>query len=222
METAPTKREFFSSVSEAVELCTRIFSDPLPQVVDAAYLFGCHVKNEVSVLTRGYDLYRAQGITRVLAILERDEYWVDGKYVGYSGSKKWSRVLSRWVCSSIVMTKLEDDNVFNTYTESLALIRRAKELGWQSVIVVAFPAHMLRAFTSAVSAAKVLGWPGRLYASAGIPLPWAEETAHSHGTGVITRQAAIALEHGCLDTYGNLLLARDVLAYLNARDGVKA
>lgn len=208
-------RRFFSSTTQAVELCARIFKDNLPDNADAIYAYGCAKENEESVLLTTQFLAFSSRI-KTLVIPGHGPYVIHGDILAYSGEGSWREALKE-AGIKVKSTKIEN-GFFNTYTESLALIRVARENDWKKVIVVAFPGHIIRAFTSAVTAVRKEGWCGRIYACSGATLPWLECAPHSQDSGRIMRRAAIQAECDRLDKYNNLLVAREVLDYLNERD----
>jgi hypothetical protein len=109
----------------------------------------------------------------------------------------------------------------NTMSEAVLLAKRAQGLRGD-IGVVAPPFHMPRAFMTTVTALK--GEPVRVYSIPGTPFPWMERATHSQGTLTNTRAGLLGDELKRLEKYrapefGSMLSAREVLEYLDWRDG---
>jgi hypothetical protein len=221
---------FYSSLEEQTEYLARVYKDYIPRhgVYEAIYGFGCHRSNENSVVGR-----LGNSDAQFILIPGRGAYILEGDIVAYSGESSWRDQL----CGLSPMCFGCPDNLVlsvpatlsggassNTLLESLDVINFVKSRGWKSLIIVAFPVHLPRAFASIVTAARHLDWNGKIYAQCGANLRWNERVTHSHNTGAITRAEACREEQKRLDTYcvsGKpvpLLRAKELLEYLNRRD----
>ncbi|GEM_PF-1626892 len=221
---------FYASPEEQSEYLARVYKDCLPKDnFDAVYGFGCHRHNECSVLEKVWVC--GHNWSKFVLVLGRGEYVLKDGAVAYSGEIAWRNGLVSpeglapidHKILSVPAVQSGGEN-YNTFLESLDVMGFVKSQGWGSLVIVAFPAHLPRAFASIVTVAKHLGWNGKIFAACGKSLPWLEGVTHSHGTGAITRATSVKEEQKRLDTYCKsgkpvpLLRAGGLLKYLNERD----
>ncbi len=207
-----------SGYFELDELITRILEDIVPpRKVDAAYLFGETADNEESVLKAGVFLYRS-GLAKKITLCGTP------KGHGYPGVKSWIRKLveagvPKKAISAILPVK---DFPPSTHAEAFALTRYARARDWKNVYIVAPPLHQLRAFITSVSAVFKEKSRLKLYSFPGLPQNWEEHVVHSQGIQKGTRSELLAKELEKIEKYyrkGSLVSAKEVLKYLDKRDG---
>lgn len=205
---------------ELVELSFKVLSDmDPPNASEGAYIFAQTVDNESSVL-RSAAQYFAEGKAEVILIPD------SSPRCGYPGSQQWAAqlLLHQVPQQHIHGVPTADFESLNTYTESLAVVRYAKQNQFRYLTIIAAPFHQLRAFISAVSAA-VREYPSLLiYNSVGLPLPWYDSVSHSQGSLVGRREEFIHSEFDRIVSYqqkGDLISEIEVLEYLRQRDRKK-
>lgn len=203
----------YATGSDLGELITRVLCDDLPKWADGVVLYGQTVDNESSVLLAGADLYKVGKVSKVMV---REE-----KGTGYPGADRWVERLCKSGVVREAIERVEVGEPFNTYTEAVAFVGRARTLNWNSVLVCGQPLHQLRCFISTVSMSSRIFPALRVYSAVGKSLPWKETAVHSQGTVVADRVFLLRREIENILKYhlkGDLISCADVLAYLNRRE----
>ncbi len=199
------------------ELIIRILCDtPPPFIPDAAFLFGQTEDNQESVLTAAVQLLSARLTPRVLFVQT-------GPLSGFPGFEAWQQKLQM---AGIRNEQIEgiagiDSPILHTLIEAEAMVRFAKEKGYQTLYIVSPPFHQVRAFMTAVTAALREFPELTLYSHPGVALPWQETVVHSQGSTWGTRSDLIHGELVRITKYhqqDDLASVEEVLAYLNGRD----
>jgi hypothetical protein len=201
------------------ELVIRALCDTCPRTVDAAYLFAQTPDNQASVLFKGWHLLE-QGITPKLMFAQT------GERSGYLGYEVWRQQLLAW---NVAETCLEGvavsyDVILHTLSEAEAMVKQAKQRGYQTLLVVAPPFHLPRAFMTAITAALREYPEIQIYSQPGEALAWMGEAVHSQGNEKALRKDLIQGEAERIAKYqaqGDLAAYEEVLLYLNNRDAVQ-
>jgi hypothetical protein len=202
---------------DLLALAVRVFADPAPGTpTDGAYVFGQTADNEASVLDTACALLAAGHTTAIL---------VAGSPArsGYPGDAAWrARLAERGIVDGVVRSApTEEHPVLSTLSEAESLVRFARTSGMRGVHVVAAPFHHLRAVITTVSVA-LREYPAlRVHSTPGAPLSWDVRVRHSQGVLEAPRTRLIDAELERIVRYttkGDLVPARAVLAYLDARD----
>lgn len=209
----------FGSDLELAELLLRTLSDMgSPKPTDIAYLFGNTADNQFSVIERGVALFHA-GKSPRLGICDFP------RFAGYQGPEAWATELT---CHNIPRENIVlidgAQPISHTHTEAEHLIRRARDEGWMTIIIVAIPVHQLRAFmdTVGVLIREKLDHTIRVWNAVGLPQPWTAEVVHSQGVLRARRHELVRPELERIVRYwgkGDMPTTRQVLDYLNWRDG---
>lgn len=200
------------------QLITRIFSETMPPgKIDAAYLYAETADQETSGLKTAAFLY-AMGPAKRIALCG------EPKGYGYPGAADWigKLVTMGLPKKDIYLVPVSKKFPPSTHAEAFGLIPYAAKQGWKSVYVVAPPLHQLRAFVTTVSA--IIKERSRLkaYSFPGLPQRWEEHVIHSQGVQKGARSELLAEELKKIEKYfkkGDLVSAREVLKYLDKRDG---
>ena len=198
------------------ELVVRALCDTCPRTVDAAYLYAQTPDNQASVLFKGRELL-TQGIAPRLMFAQT------GERSGYLGYNVWEQQLLAWGIpkSSLEGVEVSYDVILHTLSESEAMITKARQQNYQTLLVVAPPFHLPRAFMTAITAALRIYPEIRLYSQPGEALPWLGEAVHSQGNQKALRKDLIEGEEKRIAKYqkrDDLASFADVLQYLNNRD----
>ncbi|MBI4438387.1 hypothetical protein HY640_00475 [Candidatus Woesearchaeota archaeon] len=206
-------------LDELAEVYRRLPTE-LPRHVDAVHLVANTRDNEASLFERAQELY-VRGFSERFLIVGGVEA------NGFPGYDNWSAVLSSYISSDVIYpVPIDRRDKVNTHSESVALMRYAREQGFSSVCMVAAPFHLLRAFYTAVSVMldAEKGYPGLVfYACAGTHLDWGAEALHSQGTVRATRSALLGREIANIKAYQvnsappPLAPERAVLDYISSR-----
>jgi hypothetical protein len=197
------------------ELRTRVLCDvEPPHRVDAVYLFGETVDNELSVIDAGGSLWHS-GHVHAVAICGMEAK------SGYPGFTSWQSQLQERGVGTILGVNVPQQPAVHTLDEAKALIRHAKEEGWKTLYITAEPFHQVRAFVSVVTALAGDYARLRIYNHVGRVLNWNEDVVHSQGVLRGKRSRLIRTEASNTDRYqrkGDLVSYEEALAYLNRRD----
>lgn len=199
-----------------LELLTRVLCDTLPaSPADAAFLFGQTPDNQESVFQTAQKLIAENKVKKILLMQT-------GAISGYPGIEVWKRELMQTGIpeSKIAGVPPTDTSILHTLIEAQSMVQHARQQGYQSVVLVASPFQQLRAFMTAVTAAKWHYPELRLYSQPGVALPWTEQVTHSQGKLHGTRSSLIAGELERIEQYqakGDLASVKEVLDYLNGR-----
>lgn len=121
---------------------------------------------------------------------------------------------------SIVAIPPVDLEEGNTRTEALAFAKYAREVGWQSVAVIAPTVHQPRAFLTLLKAVLEADLKIRLY-NVIAPQPWSAIVTHSQGTTKGPMDELLEGEMKRIRAYnqnGHVALGEEVLQYLRWRD----
>jgi len=202
---------------DLLALAIRVFSDPPPRVpTDGAYVFGQTTDNETSVLESARRLH-SDGLTHAVLIAGSPPR------SGYPGDAAWRALLvaDGVPDAAILNVPTDEHRLLSTLSEAQALVRFARSSGMRAVHVVGAPFHQLRAVITTVSVALAEHPALRVYSAPGAPLAWDAHVVHSQGTLHATRAGLIDAEIERIARYrakGDLRPARDVLAYLDARE----
>lgn len=209
----------FGSDAELAELLMRTLCDVEPSgVVDLAYLFGNTRDNQRSVIARGVRLHQRWNLKRV-GIVDFPNF------AGYEGTAAWRNdLLLGGVPASQIIEIPGAHPISHTHTEAERLIARVRDEGWKTIIVVAVPFHQLRAFMDTIGVVLKEGLQEhlRVFSATGFPLSWTDRAVHSQGTVSAPRFELIGPELDRIVRYwkkGDMPTARQVLDYLNWRDG---
>jgi hypothetical protein len=202
---------------DLLALAIRIFADPAPATpTDGTYVFGQTPDNEASVLDTACRLIAAGHTAAIL---------VAGSVPrsGYPGDVEWrARLAERGIVDGMVHSAPTDEHpLLSTLSEAESLVRFARAAGMRSVHVVGTPFHHLRAVITTVSVALREHPALRVYSAPGAPLAWDTHVRHSQGVLEAPRALLIDTELERIVRYtakGDLVPAREVLAYLDARD----
>ena len=205
-----------------MQLVVRVLCDYLPKHPLNLYLFGQTPDNQESVLGKAVELVRA-GTCESLNMMEDPD-----QFCGYAGGTNWEHELKQRLADHLVPIRQlsfpsrNGSKMLHTYGEAVAIVKEAKEQGWETLGVVAPPFHQVRAFVSTVSAA-LREYPSlRIYSLVGHTLSWEETAVHSQGTVIDLRKNLIQEEAERLAKYGgkdgDLVSEEDVLEYLRRRD----
>lgn len=210
----------FGSDLELAELLMRTLTDTEPpQPADLAYLFGQTPDNEDSVLQRGAVLLQ-QGMARRLGVTLHP-----ASDLAYAGGEAWMAKLERLAIQRANIVGLDYARpLAHTHTEAEHLVWRARDEGWHALLIVAVPVHQLRAFmdTVGVLIREKLDRTIRVWNAAGTPHSWVKEVVHSQGILRARRFELVRPELERIVRYwgkGDMPIARQVLDYLNWRDG---
>src|SRR3989344_8423255 len=207
-------------------LLPRIYSDyrdPRRGPLKLAYMYANTPDNQDSMFLRAIELANA-GAIESLGTSEGD---LGHGYEGFDHSVERLKVFG-WK-GQIPLVKLNVGGNVNTGSEATKLAEYARSFagggsngGALAVIAPAF--HLPRAFVTTVTALHNVGLAAvRVYPICGVSLPWLQEAVHSQGakntragwlTGELQR-----LEKYRAPEFGSMLSAKEVLDYLNWRDG---
>jgi hypothetical protein len=198
------------------ELLTCILGDKEHYKGDAVYLFSQTSDNQRSVLEAGYSLWRRGRVSKIALCDGETEH-------GYPGYEAWRKELMRLGTLPYVIEPVPFVGNVNTLSESEALVRHAKESGWQRIYVSGALFDHLRCFMTAVSSALRADpiTPLKIYSCPGVMLPWKEYVRHSQGTLVASRLQLISIGFGKIEEYqrkGDILPNIEILSYLLERD----
>ncbi|MBI4120935.1 MAG: hypothetical protein HY457_01630 [Parcubacteria group bacterium] len=176
-----------------------------------------------SPLEKGVELFHRDCVQR-LAI----QYGGDtGVYCGFEHCVEKLRTLGFLAPEESIVPIPINRAIFpklNTLTEMILTIRKAKELGWKKLVIVAPAFHQLRSFITAVTVA-IREYPElSLYNCPGTPLPWHEHVVHSQGivrgfrTNIFRGEIERIAAYQAVGTPYPLLPNKAVLEYLEKRD----
>lgn len=199
------------------EMLVRIYSDELPQKANAIYLVSETADNQESSLHMGAELLR-DGYADVIAMAGfGDERGYPGFQVWQSILKSDFPVLDSHLCK---VPWIDRNGSFNTRTELIDLVSYATKMKWESLIIVAPPFHLARAFMCAVGQVIDQGSNLKVYAKSGFVEPWHETVVHSQGTTIAHRKDLVYIEMKAIVTYiikGDLPKIKTVMDYLDRR-----
>lgn len=162
--------------------------DPPAGCVDGVYLCGSTPDNEGSILAQGLELYDCDKVGTIL-IGEGGQggtpYFPPNAAadapMAYSGSKAWREHLTARGVYPQDICEHPCPWLSHTGTDAQAFIQHARDKGWQTAYVVAWPVHLPRVFVLCVTWLLRKYPELKLYAKAGTPLPWLEKVAASQG-----------------------------------------
>lgn len=201
---------------DETELLLRIFSDPLPERAEAAYLFAQTEPNQASVFAAGRDLLE-QGRAERLWI---SDCLPKSGYVGAAATRR-AMASAGIPADAIEEVPMEPTEILHTRIESERVVALARRRDYARLIVVSSPFHQERAFMTMATVA-MRDYPAlKLYSRPGVPQRWDETVTHSQGTLTGTRADLIASERRRIATYtakGDLADRAEVLHYVRTRD----
>lgn len=180
------KVDLFPDPREVLRLTTLALADWSPfETVDGAYLFGHTPDNEASIVEMGASLYNF-GKARKVLLCGGGPYTPpncppDTK-CAYSGAYEWRRQLLQKDVDNKDIIDIPRPLLSHTGTEAALFAKFAKEQGWQTAYIVAWPAHMLRAFANMVAAVNRFYPDLLVWCKPGGPLPWGRDALSSQGT----------------------------------------
>ncbi len=208
-------------------LLPRIYSDyrdPRRGPFKLAYMYANTSDNQDSMFLRAIELAKA-GAIESLGTSDGD---LGHGYEGFDFSVGRMRMLG-WR-DHVPLIKLDVGGNVNTGSEAAKLAEYVRSFagggmngGDLAVIAPAF--HLPRAFMTTVTALHNVGLAAvRVYPICGVSLPWLQEAVHSQGTLKKKRTNLLDSELQRLEKYrapefGSMLSAKEVLDYLNWRDG---
>lgn len=147
-------------------------------------------------------------------------------YEGFDYSVERLKVLG--LKNVVPIVKFDENGIVTTGTEAQKLSEYALSIAGSGhdgdIAIIAPPFHIVRVFMTTVTALKRNNVSARVYAVPGVPLPWNEQVHHSQGIVRDTRARLLIGELERLEKYrapefGSMLLAKEVIEYLNWRDG---
>jgi hypothetical protein len=202
--------------SIAIEIIIRILCDITPEKpVDAAYLYAQTHDNAESVLLAGADVYH-KFLAPKLFILNTTST------KGYDGYCAWKNLLRSKSIPEASIIKIDlygQDH--NTLTEAQALVQHAKKYALETILVIAPPFHLPRAFMTTIRAASSK-YPGlKIYSRPGITFPWHNKVVHSQGILRAKRFELIGEELNRIHKYAakqDLSSFQETKRYLDRRD----
>lgn len=158
------------------QLNTMVLTDSPPSKTTLpVYLFTETPDNQESVLQRGAYLLHAGKASHLLLIDNQG-----GSEPGYPGATPWQKRLQELkVPDKKVVLIHYTEPVLHTLSESMTMVRFAKERRWEEIIIVFPPFHGARCFLSAVTAVHHIYPELRVYCQVGITQPWHEPALHS-------------------------------------------
>lgn len=203
-------------MNERIELLLRILCDTVPAKADAVYLFAQTEPNQESVFLAARGLLHRKAVGRV---------WISdcGPKSGYIGAAACREAMIRAGIAdeAIEEVPMEPTEILHTQIEGRAIVRFAKERGYEKLLVTTAPFHQERAFMAAATAA-IRGYPElKIYSVPGEAQAWDEIVTHSQGTLVGTRAELLEPERQRIERYaaqGDLAGREEVLRYLHRRD----
>lgn len=210
---------FFENPCELLELTDRIFSDHFPaKLHTVVYVFSETTDNQGSPIAQAASLW-AKGLVQEIVCADGETDHGDS---GFAFRKNLLRQLM--VAETAISPLVIPLNInVNTLTEAQAIVRHVKTMSGKTLLVSAPPFHQRRAFVTTVSVA-LREYPELcIYNAVGTPLNWQERVRHSQGTLSATRKELTVSEYDRLLRYhakGDLCSCKEVLQYLDARDGV--
>jgi len=179
------KVNLFPDPSEVLRLTTLVLADFNPTGrADAAYLFGHTPDNEVSILNKGAELWSSEQTDQIV-LCGGGSYLAPNRpdaKCAYSGAPAWRGWLVKNGVLGSDIAELPRPDLSHTGTEAVAFAKYAKKQNWTTVYIVAWPAHMLRAFANMVAAVNRFYPELLVYCKAGTPLAWGESAVSSQGT----------------------------------------
>lgn len=209
-------KKFFSSMGEALHFWGRIICDTFPKkgAVDSVYVFAMHENDANFMLEKGAELE---------CMADKIVYLRGGKLVtGETFESDYGEKLVRLGVAEekLVCTDIPN-NTAHTHTEAIAVTNLAKMMGWKKMYVVSSPTHLPRAFAEMVTAV-LNSYPAlKVYAQVARIDSWLGGMVSYQGLLDSRRCDLFEPEAERLEKYfakGDLVTARDVLEYLNARD----
>lgn len=201
-------------------LLPRIFCDyrdPRRGPFKMAFIYSNTPDNEDSSFLRAIELANA-GATESVGTSEGER----GRgYEGFDHSVKRLRALG---LQHVSVLKFDSGGNVNTGSEAHKLAEYARTIAGGDIAVIAPPFHIVRVFMTTVTALKRNDVTARVYAVPGTPLPWLQKATHSQGTLVRLRSELLNDELERLEKYratefGSMLSAKEVIEYLDWRDG---
>lgn len=199
----------------------RIFSDcrdPRRGPFKMAFVYSNTPDNEDSSFLRAVELANTERAESV-GITEGDR----GR--GYEGfDHSVARLKELGLHSEIPIVKFDVDGNANTGSEAQKLAEYAQSIAGGDIAIIAPPFHIVRVFMTTVTAFKRNNVSARVYAVPGTPLPWREEATHSQGLIRKKRAELLNDELQRLEKYrapefGGMLSAKEIIEYLDWRDG---
>lgn len=214
--------EPFATELELVELLMRTYADEEPTVVaDAIFCFAEEQKNVPSVVETGTQIWKT-GKAQIVVI---DDFSDFPKYELENRLLRQMLIEKGVPEEAIVKIPHPSDFPFpHTQTESIGLIRYAKEHGWRTIYITAVPSRLLRSFIAIITAVLREYPELKVYSRVGAILPWSEFAVHSQGTIQGKRYEIIKSELTKVHAYhlkDDQISAREALDYLNTRSEQK-
>ena len=218
--------------SAIADIGERLVYDKRPQLADT-YLFGQTADNEQSEFQAALQMQQGRLAGR---------FWVINSIEaeGFPGYVKWHERLGRiidsesvkplpipadvrerfqrWPYSEVKTKQLIDAHCnVNTLSEAQSLVAFAKAENKPFLYAVSTPFHMVRAYMTLASEILQSGQNISVYFYCGAILPWNEVVVHSQGMQVRTRGELVAEDMAKIQTYSNILPAKDILRYMDRR-----
>lgn len=195
------------------KLNTMILSDVLPDSADVLYL---------SAQPDGWLKDRQIAHGARLASKVRRVALCGGTGQGYKGFIPWSEALQAQGVPAEKIVAVPYGDSLNTYTESVHLVRFAREQGWSTLLLSSLPHHQLRVFLTLLDQIQTQQSATlRVYCAPSQAIPWWEEVTHYQGEVTMIGHHFIDAELERIGRYqamGHLASTEAGLAYLRQRD----
>lgn len=161
----------FQELVNLFSLATFVQADTKPSVrADAIYLFGHTEQNAEPIMNAGAALYRAGNASAVYITRQSKAYVPNHSGIDYPFEMWRDRLNELGIHTAAIHSiPTPDKPPAHTGTEAVQIVRTAKNLEWQRLIIVAHPIHMLRAFLDTTTHV-IREYPGlQLYCQPGFP-----------------------------------------------------
>jgi len=209
-------KRFFRTTNEALEFQARILADiEPPPKFDVLYVYGETNDNKMSSFLRAVEL---EPQAKAVAFLKTGTLLTE-KYFECDYDKD---LISMGIPKKKIFGTAITHGYAHTNSEALAFVKLSKSKRWKTAVIVAPAFHLLRCFAETVTALSKLYPEMRVYAQVSKPLSWIKTVVHSQDVLRGKRYELIEEEAQKLTKYlnnGHLLTARQILNYLNQRDG---
>jgi hypothetical protein len=202
-------------------LLPRIFSDykdPARGPYKMAFIYSNTPDNEGSSFLRAIELVHT-GQAETIGITEGER----GR--GYEGfDHSVTRLRELGLKEETPLIKFDISGNINTGSEAQKLAEYARSVTGGDIAIIAPPFHIVRVCMTTVTALKRNNVSVRIYPVPGAPLSWREEATHSQGLLRKKRAELLGDELQRLEKYraaefGSMLSAKEVIEYLDWRDG---
>lgn len=215
----------FATELELSELMIRTYADiDPPSVTDTIYCYGQMPDNITSVTKKAFSLWNDGG-AKTISIPDQRTLPKYGWFYDLAEKELLKLGFQNQNFKKYIVPILHPSEfeIAHTHTEAIGLVRHAKEKRWKTIYITALPSHLLRAFCETTTAVLKEYPKFHIYAIAGKTLPWTKNAEHSQGIISGKRCEVIKSELQKIQQYcaeGNLATAKQILAYLNIRDGL--